>query len=149
MVYDPIKRKLDYQKNKERDLATNKKWRDSHKDWKKKWSKQRYEKFRKTDPISFMIKHAKARAKKKQLEYSLNKEDIIIPEKCPYMRKPFIWGDYNYTPSIDRIDSSKGYTKDNIEIISALANRMKWCSTSEELLTFAEGVIARMKGGCP
>ena len=36
MAYDPIKRKADYIKNKERDLATNKQWREDNKERKQK-----------------------------------------------------------------------------------------------------------------
>ena len=58
------------------------------------------------------------------LEYNLEPEDIVISETCPYLKiklsynkkdskKPFYY-------SIDRIDSSKGYIKGNIQIISLI-----------------------------
>jgi hypothetical protein len=37
------------------------------------------------------------------------------------------------SPSIDRIDSTKGYTPDNIQIISWKANRIKGYATLQEL----------------
>jgi hypothetical protein len=37
------------------------------------------------------------------------------------------------SPSIDRVDSSKGYTKDNIQVISHRANNLKNNATLEEL----------------
>jgi hypothetical protein len=54
----------------------------------------------------------------------------------------------DYSPSIDRIDCKRGYVKDNIQIISSIANRMKWTATQEQLLTFAKGVLA-LEGGLP
>lgn len=38
------------------------------------------------------------------------------------------------SPSIDRIDSTKGYTRDNIQIISWKANSIKRNASLEELI---------------
>ena len=62
-------------------------------------------------------------------------------QKCMLYRN-----EKRYTYSIDRIDSSKGYTKDNIQIISLIANQMKWDSTKEERLKFAKYYLS-LEGG--
>lgn len=80
-----------------------------------------------------MFNRSKSRAKKKNLEFSLELEDLKIPKYCPVFGKPLIRGDIDWTPSLDRVDSSKGYTKENIEIISNRANRIKNNATLEEL----------------
>lgn len=46
----------------------------------------------------------------------------------------------------DRKDSTKGYTKDNVWVISLIANSMKWSSTKEERVLFAKWVLS-LEGG--
>ena len=139
MAYNPIKRKADYEKNKARALAANKNWRKENKDRHKEMNAIWYRKTKDENLKKYLLKYAKARAVKKKLDFNLTEEDIIIPEICPIMRVPFSSG--RYSPSIDRIDCKKGYTKDNIQVISSLANRMKWDSSQEELHNFCNGIL--------
>ena len=56
---------------------------------------------------------------------------------------PFILGEkgnYEYTPSLDRIDPTKGYIKGNVWVITKRANTMKNSATREELLKFANNI---------
>jgi hypothetical protein len=50
-----------------------------------------------------------------------------------------------YRASVDRVDSTKGYTKDNVQLVCAQVNIMKHQSTEKELLFWAtkiaEGLI--------
>ena len=90
--------------------------------------------------ISIMLSNAKKRALKKGLEFTLTKEDIIIPEICPVLKVQFVIGtrdNYDFTPTIDRIDNSKGYTPDNIQIITNKANSMKNSADFKMLNNFA------------
>lgn len=89
-----------------------------------------------------MWKSAKISAKRRNLEFTIEPEDIIIPKLCPILGlKLQIDGDTNgrmdITPSIDRIDNNKGYVKGNIQIISWRANMIKTNATLEELEKFA------------
>lgn len=92
-----------------------------------------------------MWKQAKHRAQwdYNGMEFTIEVEDIKIPEKCPYMGVPFVPLDKKYGHSLDRIDSSKGYTPENIQVISRIANVMKNGATEQELVTFAKGVLER------
>lgn len=65
----------------------------------------------------FMIYSAKHRALKKGLEFNLVPEDIVIPNVCPLIGIPIVKGEgkiHSGSPSLDRIDNTKGYTKDNV-----------------------------------
>jgi len=72
-------------------------------------------------------------------------ENIEVPDYCPCLDIKLNYdgtGREGYSrnedsPSLDRIDSSKGYSMANIQIISWRANRIKNDSTPEELLKIA------------
>lgn len=103
-----------------------------------------------TDPELKMLRRAKARAKSKGLEFNLTVKDIIIPKNCPILGIELICksgkpGGQKNSPALDRKDSKKGYTKDNIQVISHLANMMKSHATEEELITFAKWVMNYLK----
>ena len=88
---------------------------------------------------------SKENAKIGNKEFNIELEDIIIPEHCPYFGFKLETDVKKYTSptyfSIDRIDSSKGYVKGNVQVISRLANQMKSCATEDELIRFAEGIL--------
>lgn len=94
--------------------------------------------------VTCMLNRAKRRALKCNLEFNLDETDIVIPDKCPILEVPLTLGskgNYEYTPSIDRIDNSKGYIKGNIQIISKKANSMKNSASLEELKTFCTNIL--------
>lgn len=91
-------------------------------------------------PEQALIRTTKSRAKKLGIEFNITKEDIAIPNECPVFGVPFEKRT-RYAASIDRIDSSLGYIKGNIQIISRLANTMKNDSSHQELREFAEWAI--------
>jgi hypothetical protein len=91
-----------------------------------------------------LLHAAKHRSKKKGLDFNLELSDIIIPEKCPYfdiVLKNGSLSNKDNSPSIDRIDSSLGYVKGNIEIISWRANQIKSNGTGDDHLAIG----SRMK----
>ena len=75
--------------------------------------------------ISELYNHAKQRAKDKNLEFNITKNDILIPELCPVFGSKISFNEKQNCPTLDRIDSTKGYTKNNIMVISFRANRLK------------------------
>ena len=82
-----------------------------------------------------LINNAKTRAKAKSLEFNITRDDVIVPERCPILGIPLVRSDHAATdnsPTIDRIDPTRGYTKDNIHVISKRANVIKSYGTPEE-----------------
>ena len=82
--------------------------------------------WRKNNPIKSLLRDAKYHSKKTKREFSICEQDVInLLEK--QNNKCAISGLYfsEYKPSLDRIDSSKGYTQDNIQLVTFQVNRMK------------------------
>lgn len=107
------------------------------KEYHKQYSKKNYstEKRRKkyiNNVESELYHHAKHRSKTKGLEFNISKEDIIIPDVCPVFGTPINFNNKHNVPTLDRLDSNKGYIKGNIQVISSKANRLKNNGTIEE-----------------
>ena len=106
--------------------------------------------YNKNNPEKRMLCAAKHRAKKKHLDFTITVEDIVIPEFCPLLGiklvnchgqnlgvgKGFLVQDG--APSLDRIDNSKGYTPDNIWVVSFKANKIMNVATYQEILMVGE-----------
>lgn len=103
---------------------------------------------RKSDPANikkFILRHAKGRALIKGIEFDLTEDDIILPTHCPILGVPLSKDGRRYGFSLDKIDPKGGYVKDNVWVISQLANAMKWDSNPEERLAFAKWVLSSEK----
>lgn len=112
--------------NKDKLAAYNKKWAESN-------------------GAMYLWTKAKNRARLQGLDFELEPSDISIPELCPYLGIPLVLelgkGHTQNSPSLDRVDNSKGYVKGNIQVISRRANTMKSNASKEELLRFAKAVL--------
>lgn len=93
-----------------------------------------------------MVARAKSRAKRRGMDFDLEVGDVVIPRKCPVLGIPIYVtsgrsGAFDNSPSLDRLDNSKGYIKGNVQVTSQLANAMKSSATPEQLRKFAEWVL--------
>ena len=87
------------------------------------------------NPKKRLLSSAKNRARIKNMEFNLTEDDLHIPETCPALDILLILAKDmpdSHSPSLDRLDSSKGYIKENINIISNRANKIKSDATFEE-----------------
>lgn len=95
-------------------------------------------------PEKYLLTIAKSRAKMKGLVFDITLDDIEIPLVCPVLKIPLfrgVVGNAN-SPSLDRIDNSKGYIKGNVAVISQKANTIKGFADTVQL----EAVLNYMKG---
>lgn len=143
----PVKRK-EYQKQ----------WYQNNKERKKESVKELYH-HKASDPTyqdyrkSLIVKNqnsnmaktlyaeAKRGAERRGWEFSITVEDIKVPEFCPVfpdIKLQFVSERRaDCKPSLDRIDSSKGYIPGNIQVISWKANNIKSNHAAEDLLAVA------------
>lgn len=97
--------------------------------------------------IQDMINRSRCRSKKTGKEFNLTLEGVHWPTHCPVFGHKFIYAREergarkHLVPSVDRIDNNKGYTLDNVQIISNLANVMKRDASPEQLKQFAHWVL--------
>lgn len=136
-----IKRRENYERRKEFFKQQNKEWRDANKEHRALHAAKKHRERKENNPALYLWKYAKARAKYDNMVFDLEVSDIVIPDVCPYFKTPFVMSDKQQAASLDRIDSTKGYTKDNVRVISYMANRMKSNATEEQLIAFAKGVL--------
>ncbi len=100
------------------------------------------------NPIPQLISGFRNRAKKQNVPFNLTVDDMkdliknaadICPALGVKMEIAKLYAnDSNYSPSFDRIDPKKGYTKNNIVIVSNRANRIKSDATVDEIRKVAD-----------
>lgn len=115
--------------------------------------KQARERLKALDPkrrwADMALANARKRAKQAGLACTINKQWLLAncPDVCPLLGEPLNYANTKTrgdSPSIDRIDSSKGYTEDNCWVISSLANRMKNDATLEQIEALAANLRKRL-----
>jgi hypothetical protein len=95
--------------------------------------------------LGTMIRNIKHSAKRRNIEFRLTKEDLILPTHCPVLGLELSYSgspgfNKNDRATIDRIDNTKGYIPGNVWIISRLANTMKNSANLDQLKTFCEKI---------
>ena len=82
-----------------------------------------------------IVRCARFRAKRNNMSCNITIDDIIIPDICPILNIPIAFGNKQVepgSPSLDRIDNTKGYIKENIRIVSHRANTCKNIATKKD-----------------
>lgn len=89
-------------------------------------------------PGIYMLSAARTRSKKFKVPFDLFADEIIIPDKCPVLGIPLVFGTglgkhTDNSPSLDRVVPEKGYVRGNVRVVSFRANALRSNATVEEL----------------
>ena len=99
-------------------------------------------KYKSLDPRIKLLNAARSRAKRDDLPFGIIIDDIEIPKYCPVLGIKLTDGTgsgsknagKNLTsPSLDKMNPSKGYVPGNICVISKLANTLKGSASEAEI----------------
>jgi hypothetical protein len=101
--------------------------------------KGRYVDMKTADPVRVMLYRTRASARRRGMDCDLQPEDIVIPTHCPVLgiELRFDSGNKDLSPSIDRIENTRGYVRGNIVVTSWRANRIKSDASIDELAAVA------------
>lgn len=92
--------------------------------------------------VEVLVQAARCRAKKRGLACTVVPSDIEpLPITCPRLGIPVgrhsnRWAEGSWT--LDRIDNTKGYTPDNVQVVSRRANTLKGDATLQELVQMGQ-----------
>jgi len=96
---------------------------------------------------SIMLSAARSNARRKHLPFELTKSWVISKlklGKCEVSNVPFDFGSMRkFGPSLDRIDSKKGYTEDNSRVVVWMYNCWKSNWNDDEVLDFAKILVGK------
>lgn len=106
---------------------------------------------RSRDPASYLFSLAKGRARRNGIEFSISRDDIVIPDTCPVLGIPIKFDPAtprsDQTPTLDRLDPSKGYVPGNVVVMSWRANRLKSDALPDEVARIAQFVASALSSG--
>lgn len=94
-----------------------------------------YYRRRQADWIGIALTNAKTRSKLRGLEYTITREDVVVPTHCPVFGTLLQTGNEGFmpnSPSLDRIYPTKGYVPGNVVVISNKANILKKDGTLDD-----------------
>ena len=132
-----------------RETPTRRGWQASDYSIRYSWCKPcesiRSQKKYRQSPFAQMFYLTKKRSEEKNIPFDLDRDFIKelyknMPKKCPVLGIDLKYSEItskkyqtDNSPSLDRINPKKGYTKDNVIIMSNLANRIKTDATTDQI----------------
>jgi hypothetical protein len=107
---------------------------------------EEYKKARQRRPWMMALTNAKHRSTKKSWAFDLTREwcEQNWTGHCAVSGLPFVFGTqthFPFSPSIDRIDSTKGYTQGNCRFVLFAINSFRGTGTDQDMLHIARAII--------
>jgi hypothetical protein len=104
--------------------------------WGKEWNNPSARRSYLYQAMRAKFRTKKANSVRNNIEFTIDFGDLTFPTHCPVLGLELDYfteqGWTDYSPSFDRVDPTKGYTKENVVIISMRANRIKNNGSAEE-----------------
>jgi len=109
-----------------------------------KYNKKRRE-FNAENKAEMLVSLARQRARKKGIEFSITADSLYLPTHCPALGIEIDYaiagGWKTNSPTLDRVDNSRGYVPGNVFVISFRANAIK----SDASLSDLEKIISYVR----
>ena len=131
-----------YKRNKEHILERGKVYRETTVNWYSRNVRNR---------LRYIIQLGRKRAREKNIEWSLSLPFLLgmwekQESKCAYSGVPFTYEEnHPHTVSLDRIDSSKGYTEDNVQLVCTIVNYIKQRFDEKQFFAFCGSIVQHNK----
>lgn len=110
--------------------------------------RRKRERLKSENPSRAIWSEVRRRARRKGIPFDIEVEDVIVPTTCPILGIPLTFGEgqaCDNSPSIDRLDPTRGYVKGNCFVISNKANRMKQDNTLADFRKIVAYIESRLK----
>lgn len=139
--------------NKPRMKAYTDKWRGENMDLVRQTRKEYKKRLKETQPVDFIFEKSKSNARNHKHEHTITKTTVALlllrqSERCYYSGLKFSYSATKNNPlypSLDRIDSSKGYIEGNVVLVAWFMNRAKSDCTRDEFV----GLIDQLRAVTP
>ena len=115
-------------------------------------NKKYLQKRRVKNPKYILFHNARTHARRKGLEFSIKGEDIVLPENCPCCGVRFLISaapgrSKGNLPSLDRLNSNKGYVPGNVNVICYTCNNRKNDSSVTDIFRIANWMLSKQPNG--
>ena len=141
--------KESYKKDPTADNAKSKRWNERNKEARNKYFKEYRVQNQETCIRGRILTGSRHRSVKKNLPFDLTKEWLtakLESGKCERTGITFVYeGHSAFNPSVDRIDSAKGYTQDNCQIVCKMYNLAKNVWSDADVLDMSKALIKESK----
>lgn len=119
-------------------------WQANYRETNRPQLRKKYREYRRANPEQLLLSWSRQRSKKAGIEFSITEADIFIPVRCPLLGIDIKVNDLVIgpgSPTLDRIDPSRGYVPGNVQVISHQSNRAKSNLSAGQLELFATNFL--------